>query len=202
MIDLPEIYQRYKDYTLVDEVNYIANLQLCQDKAPAEGCIVECGVWKGGMLAGMAEVLPDRKIYGYDSFEGLREPQEVDGPAAADWWRMNPVQNCAVTQEEAAQVLGRSKFSGLLIKGWFEETLFDHRPNQPIAVLRLDADWYTPTLISFTLYDLVTKGGLIIIDDYYVWDGCARAVHDFLSGKALNTTIQQFNNKVCYMVKK
>ena len=25
------------------------------------------------------------------------------------------------------------------------------------------------------------EGGVVILDDYYAWDGCARATHDFLS---------------------
>ena len=28
---------------------------------------------------------------------------------------------------------------------------------------------------------LVTPGGVVIIDDYFDWDGCSRAVHDYLS---------------------
>jgi hypothetical protein len=27
----------------------------------------------------------------------------------------------------------------------------------------------------------VPEGGVVILDDYYVFDGCARATHDFLS---------------------
>jgi len=30
-------------------------------------------------------------------------------------------------------------------------------------------------------YPKVATGGVIIIDDYPTWDGCSRAVHDYLS---------------------
>ena len=29
-----------------------------------------------------------------------------------------------------------------ITKGWFEDTLRDFRPQEPIAILRLDADWF------------------------------------------------------------
>ncbi len=31
------------------------------------------------------------------------------------------------------------------------------------------------------LFDKVVEGGVVILDDYLHWDGCARAVHDYLS---------------------
>jgi hypothetical protein len=31
------------------------------------------------------------------------------------------------------------------------------------------------------LFPKVIKGGLIILDDYHVWDGCSKALHDYLS---------------------
>jgi O-methyltransferase len=51
------------------------------------------------------------------------------------------------------------------------------------------------------LYKYVVKGGLIIIDDYYVWDGCTKAVHDFLSANALSEHIRQSHQGVCYLIK-
>jgi O-methyltransferase len=46
---------------------------------------------------------------------------------------------------------------------------------------------------------VVIKGGLIISDDYYYWEGCARAVHDFLSRNQLRDKIYQSNNLYAYL---
>ena len=82
-----------------------------------------------------------------------------------------------------------SKFS--LIPGWFADTLRDFTPCEGIAVLRLDADWYESTIQCLTSpYPSVVPGGLIIVDDYYTWDGCARAVHDYLSRCKLSDRIR------------
>jgi hypothetical protein len=51
-----------------------------------------------------------------------------------------------------------------------------------IALLRLDGDWYHSTAVCLEhLVPIVPEGGVVILDDYYVFDGCARATHDFLS---------------------
>jgi hypothetical protein len=54
-------------------------------------------------------------------------------------------------------------------------------PPVPIAILRLDGDWYDSTLVVLrSLWQFMAPNGVVIIDDYYAWDGCSRAVHDFL----------------------
>jgi O-methyltransferase len=55
-----------------------------------------------------------------------------------------------------------------------------------ISLLRLDCDSYQNVRYCLdNLYDLVTQGGFVIIDDYYDYDGCAIAVHEFLSKRRL-----------------
>ena len=48
-----------------------------------EGDFVECGVWKGGNILGMMEYLSyhnmiDRKVWIYDTFEGMTNPEDDD----------------------------------------------------------------------------------------------------------------------------
>jgi len=69
-------------------------------------------------------------------------------------------------------------------------------------LLRLDSDWYESTKQCLeNLFDLVVDGGLVIIDDYYVWDGCARAVHDFLSKRGSLCKLQQSRGGVSFIIK-
>src|SRR5438128_8451738 len=54
------------------------------------GDFVECGVWRGGAAFLIAECLRkagdhDRKVWLFDSFEGLPPPREIDGQAAAEY---------------------------------------------------------------------------------------------------------------------
>ena len=38
----------------------------------------------------------------------------------------------------------------------------------------------------------VMTGGVVIIDDYGTWDGCTRAVHDYLSAHKRREPIERF----------
>ena len=44
------IYRKYRAYTLIHEATYVDNLELCAKFGAAPGCVVECGVWRGGMM--------------------------------------------------------------------------------------------------------------------------------------------------------
>lgn len=50
------------------------------EQAPAAACFAEVGVYKGGSLKQLAICFPERKIFGFDSFEGLPAEQwsEID----------------------------------------------------------------------------------------------------------------------------
>lgn len=88
-----------------------------------------------------------------------------------------------------------------LVTGWFEHTLPAFVPPEPIAVLRLDADLYRSTRECLeALYPHVALGGLILIDDYYSpWDGCARAVHEFLSQRTGRDRIRESPGGVAHI---
>jgi hypothetical protein len=52
------------------------------------------------------------------------------------------------------------------------------------------------------LFDQVADGGIILIDDYYHWEGCSRAVHDFLSERKATERIEESpNHRVAYLVR-
>jgi hypothetical protein len=73
----------------------------------------------------------------------------------------------------------------------------------PVAVLRVDVDWYRSTFQCLEkFWDHVVPGGLIILDDYYDWEGCRKAVHDFLSARRAREAVRQSPfGKVAYIVK-
>lgn len=207
-IEYRNVYKRFAAFTMIPDDIYILNLRLARRFAYVDGCVVECGTWKGGMIAGIASRLGNRKYFLFDSFEGLPEVQEIDGAAAKEWQQNTQApdyfDNCKAAKEDAEKAMQLSGAKdATIIKGWFNETLPHFDRSQQIAVLRLDGDWYESTMCCLdNLYDYVAPGGVIIFDDYYAWDGCARAVHDFLSKRKLSDRICQWQNKVCYLVKK
>jgi O-methyltransferase len=194
---------------MIPKATYIKNLLMAHTVRQVEGCVVECGVWRGGMIAGLVSVLgSDREYFLFDSFEGLPPAKVVDGPAALAWQADVSApgyhENCSASEEEAQAAMQRSGTKNYsLIKGWFEETVPTFKPAHPIALLRLDGDWYESTRICLQhLMPHLAPKGIVLIDDYYTWDGCARAVHEFLAQEGAEWRIQQFQNDVCVLSRK
>jgi len=192
------LYRKYRDFTMAGPVDFLRNLLIVDRRRHVPGCVVECGVWRGGMSAAIAEVLgPEREYFLFDSFEGLPPAKKNDGDAARAWQNDHDspsyFDNCRAPVEYAQQAMRRSGVPAYTIsKGWFDETLPSFVPPTSIAILRLDGDWYESTLVALeSLFDQLSPQGIVIVDDYYAWDGCSRAVHDFLSRRGLATRIRQ-----------
>ncbi len=166
------------------------------------GDFVECGVWRGGASFLMGDLLrragiKNRKVWLCDSFEGLPPPEPIDGRRAMvyaesrdDSWYLD---NCSASLDavqSSAKALGLEAYVEF-VKGWFDKSLPVARGRiGPIALLRIDADWYASVRACLdNLYDQVVDGGLIILDDYYIYDGCAAAVHEFLGERRLSHRI-------------
>ena len=204
------LHAKYRDYSMIPKHIFIENLYLCHRLARhVDGSVVECGVWRGGMSAAMTHVLGDhREYYLFDSFDGLPPAKEIDGEKALSYQRntTSPTyfDNCRAGIEFAERTMSMSAAKHYrLIEGWFSDTLPSFVPKEPIAVLRLDADWYDSIMECLNrLYQNVAKGGLVLLDDYYTWDGCSRAVHDFLSATKSDDRIYQSTKGVCYIVKR
>jgi O-methyltransferase len=199
------LYRKYKDRSMLGRNEYVKNLA---SSVTASGCVVECGVWKGGTSAGMAEILgADREYFLFDSFQGHVDPQPIDGPAAVAWkvekdgpWYFN---NAVVGPEEADAAM---RLSGAkqyrLIQGWFNDTLPRFEPPCPIAVLRVDCDWYEGAMICLrSLFPHLAEDGIFIADGYPDWDGYARAVHEYLAEYDGVARIKLFQDSLYYVTK-
>jgi O-methyltransferase len=204
-----ELYGRLKPHTMVWEAAFYDNLSLCRTYHQRGMSVVECGVWKGGMIAAMAAELsdPEAAYHLFDSFEGLPPAEEVDGEAALNWQadKDSPIyyDNCRANIEEARLAMEKAGVSRYEIHpGWFEDTLADWRPDKPISILRLDADWYASTKLCLEkLFPHVAAGGLVILDDYRTWEGCAKAVDEYLKDQGISAQIVDTQFDVSYFIK-
>ena len=143
----------------------------------------------------------------FDSFEGLPDPQAVDGPAAAAWRRNTDgpwyFDNCTADERDAIAAMELAGVEYEIRKGWFNETVPEYASHRPtIAIAHLDGDWYESILTCLEhLYPLVASGGLVLIDDYGVWDGCTRAVHQYLARTEATEDIRRGAAGVTYLRK-
>lgn len=67
------------------------------------------------------------------------------------------------------------------IKGLYQNTL---RIEEDVAFAHIDADWYDSVMIC--LHEIephLVSGAVMIIDDYYDWEGCKKAVDAYFKDK-------------------
>jgi Macrocin-O-methyltransferase (TylF) len=72
-----------------------------------------------------------------------------------------------------------------LNKGLLQDTMI---LNRPVAFAHIDVDWYDPVIVSLQrIMPHLSVGGAIILDDYFDWGGCRKAVDEYLAANpALN----------------
>ena len=170
-----------------------------------QGDFVECGVWKGGNILGIMEYLAfykmtDRKVFLYDTFEGMTPPEDIDkdlnGRKAEsileDVMCISPI-------DEVRETLLRSSFpmaNVTFVVGDVSITLNNannlHKNN--LALLRLDTDWYASTKKEMeVLYPKLNFGGVLIVDDYGHWKGSKTAVDEYFEGQGISPQIEQID---------
>lgn len=166
-------------------------------RSGVRGCIVECGVWRGGSsmaaaLALMQEGDVSRELFLFDTFEGMTEPtaadRSFDGANASallrDADRAEDIWCCADLADVRANVTSTGYPDDRLhfVKGPVEQTIPPSAALPPIALLRLDTDWYESTKHELEhLFPLLQPGGIMIVDDYGHWQGARKAVDECLA---------------------
>ena len=195
-----QILDRVSSYTMTSVERQLALIQAVRHLARSgiQGCFVECGVWKGGSSMAAALTLlqegeSNRHLYLYDTFEGMTPPQAVDrtygGYTAAgllekDRDKSSDVWALAGLDEVRANMATTGYPTQYIhyIKGSVEETLPAQLPPAPIALLRLDTDWYESTRHELIhLFPLLCEGGILNIDDYGHWEGARKAVDEYMA---------------------
>ena len=144
-------------------------------KSNVSGSFWECGVYSGGTADIIRSMIPnDRKLYLFDSFEGLPEPAKQDNHhKKGDFDDIN--------FEEIQEHF--SKFDNVtLVKGWIPDT-FSIVPEEPIAFCHLDLDLYEGYRDTLNhVWPKLCSGGIICLDDYKVssCQGATDATDEFV----------------------
>jgi O-methyltransferase len=209
------IWRRYRRFTMIGRDAFLANLYLA-DRCLAQpamdgGCVIECGTWRGGMAAGLATIGGNARDYHFfDSFAGLPPAGAEDGAFArrAQQSRDGALyfDNNTASRDEFMAAITRAHLPPERLhvhQGLFADT-FPTVEVAPVAVLRLDADWYDSTLQCLEkFWDRMLPRGLVLIDDYHAWEGCTKAVHAFLAARAAPEPIRESRfGKVAYILKR
>jgi O-methyltransferase len=175
--------------------NFAALANAIERTARLNGDIIECGVFRGSTLLGMAHrlaVLGRRgaTLFGCDSFQGFPAPSKED--ALRDGTFHERTQE-GIYSDTSCEAL-RSRIIALgygrniqLVKGFFSDTLSQFA-QMKFRVAHLDCDLYQSyvTCLEF-LYPRIVPGGYMVFDEYdtseSVYPGARKAIDEFLADK-------------------
>ena len=165
---------------------------------------LETGVWRGGasiFARACLEAYGDesRVVWLADSFRGVPKPTLEQDRESTLW----TTSYLAVDAETVRANFARYHLLDervRILAGWFSETL----PTAPIdrlAILRLDGDLYESTMDALVLYDKVSPGGFVIVDDYDL-DGCRMAITDFRREHGIDAPLVEVDGAAVYWRKR
>jgi hypothetical protein len=166
------------------------------ERTGLQGCFIEAGCALGGSSILIAHAKArSRPLFIFDVFgmipaPGERDPDEVH--ARYD-----------VIRSGSSRGLGSDRYYGyeddLLGKvranlGRFGVTERDHNVRLvrgliqdtmsiggPVAFAHVDVDWFDPVTCALSrIFPNLVEGGSIVVDDYFDWESCRRAVDAFL----------------------
>ena len=146
-----KIFNDKKDY-----LKYVLNHS---QSISGGGIYLEFGVYKGETVNLIAAAVPDKIVYGVDSFEGLPETWRYD-------LRFNLQKGAFNLNGNFPQVNENVR----LVKGWFNETLpeFVKAHPEPCAFIHDDCDLYSSTKTIFdNLKNQIVSGTVIAFDEYF-----------------------------------
>lgn len=229
--DLRDWFRRLRPSTMLPPAR-LASLYrqaLHCERAEIPGSFVECGVWKGGGVATMALAnlragVLRRPLHLFDAFQEICEPDAaVDGAramretaafrAGVAAGRLQPLTGIydaiggpGTLQENRDLLEGTLHYPAEFLNyhvGWFQDTLpTDAGQVGPIAILRIDSDWYASTKICLDhLFGQVVPGGFVIIDDYGTYDGCRQAVDEFVASRSRKSFLVPVDNDCHFWIK-
>jgi hypothetical protein len=151
------------------------------------GLYTEFGVWKGDSINSFARLLNGRKIYGFDSFVGLKD----------DW----PGLGWAKGHFSVGGNLPIVAPNVTLIKGFFDETLptFLETHEEPFSFVHIDCDTCdsTRTVLNLIL-ERLSVGSVILFDEYFGYRGWRhgewKAWQEFVTSNQIKYEYKAFSN--------
>lgn len=160
-----------------------------------EGVLIETGCALGGSSIVIAAAKKkDRKFLVYDIFGMIPSPSNRDGNDVLERYKVIKEGNSAGLKGETYYgyqdnllnkvkanfkdyKLDIDKNNVKLIEGLYQDTL---KIDFSVAMAHIDCDWYDSVMTCLNqIVPQLAVGGILIIDDYYVWSGCTKAVDEY-----------------------
>ena len=219
MISLPDFEKAFEyennfylscDITRISKI--LSHYEIYKMIKEIPGEIVECGVFKGASLLRFAmfrEIFGNpfsKKIIGFDTFGKFPETNFQDDKKARNKF-IDSAGEDSISKDQLFQILNQKNLNRHLnlIEGDITKTVPDYvktNPELKISLLNLDTDIYEPAVsILENLYPRITKGGILMLDDYGTHPGETKAVDEYFHNKNIEIKKFPFAMTPCYIIK-
>lgn len=191
---------------------FITHLEFFKQTSNVRGEIVEFGIFKGNSFfrwikfRDLLEQTNSRKVIGFDVFGDFPQANFEEDKLKRDAFVEETNGGKSISLEEINELLDKQGLNKNveLIKGDILLTLDEYlikNPHLKISLLHIDVDLYEPTKhVLERLFERVTKGGIIIFDDYGAFAGANKAIDDFFDNKVEIKKLP-FSHAISYIVK-
>jgi hypothetical protein len=186
-------------YLKEDHLRELASIVVALEREGLPGLVIEAGTARGGSAIVIAAAKArERPMKVYDVFGMIPPPTEHDGSDVHERYDKIAAGEARgvggetyygyrddllgeVTESFSRLGVPAAEHNVALVQGLFEDTI---RLEEPVAFAHLDGDWYESTLTCLTrIAPLLVPGGRLVLDDYYAWSGCRRAVDEYFTGR-------------------
>lgn len=197
--NIERVRKDHLTYLSIKCLNDLAEAVQEADRQQRPGQIIETGAALGGSAIIMALAKStERKLRVYDVFGMIPPPSDKDGDdvhrryekiagheakgiGGETYYGYREDLLGEVTESFARYGVPVGPSNVELVKGYFEDTL---SVDGPVALAHLDGDWYESTMTCLRrIVPQLVPGGRIVVDDYYKWSGCRRAVDEYFEGR-------------------
>ncbi len=175
-MNFADIIQEISGVTIVDTQLWGSLHHVCESVKHLPHSVAECGVYRGGSLRLLARALPDKTVWGFDTFAGMPAEMVRDFDAHGEG-------DFGDTSYEQVAAFLRDLNNVRLVPGVFPESFAQVPPDEKFCLIHLDCDQYDSyhAALDFFLPRLV-EGGFIVIDDYTHCEGARRAIDERFPG--------------------
>jgi O-methyltransferase len=170
--DFLDKFGQIDKHTLVSIDRCYMLYQFAKHTKDIPGAMAEVGVYKGGTAKLLAETAPSKKLYLFDTFEGLPESElKLTG-------KVNKFDDVRL---DGVKEFLKEHTNVIFKKGFFPDT-GKGLENEKFSLVYLDADIYESIRDGLNFFfPRLSRGGVIVVDDYKSghWPGVEKAVSEF-----------------------
>lgn len=208
MIELPDPNQAFdheNNFYLSSSLSRlhkpIIHYELYKRTVGVSGAFAELGLFKGTSFVrflayrSMLETPEARPFIGFDMFGKFPDATlDADKKMLDNYLANAGDQSISVEQLEQVMTAKGANSHVQLVSGDINKSVpkfVKENPHIRFSLIHLDVDLYEPSRTMMQhLFPLLSRGGILVLDDYGVWEGETKAVDEYLEGT--NYRIEKF----------